>query len=75
MEKTALTPRERQIAEAVAAGHTNARIARKLGLREQTIKNRLSVIYHKYGVRSRLELAVLALRTGSIGTGDSGEGE
>ena len=55
-----LTPRERQIVRTLATGGTNREIAHRLGVREQTIKNQLSVIYWKLGVRNRLELAVYA---------------
>ena len=61
-----LKPRERQIIRALAGGATNREIAARLGLREQTVKNRLSVIYGKLGVRNRLELAVLAGRDGLV---------
>ena len=53
-----LTPRQRQIIRALAAGATNREIARRLGLKEQTVKNQLTVIYGQLGVRNRLELAV-----------------
>ncbi|HUE90027.1 MAG TPA: LuxR C-terminal-related transcriptional regulator [Vicinamibacterales bacterium] len=59
-----LAPRERQIIRALAAGATNREIAARLGLKEQTVKNRLSVIYGKLGARNRLELVVHARRYG-----------
>lgn len=59
-----LTPRERRLVRALLAGSTNREIAARLGLREQTVKNQLSVIYGKLGVRNRLELAVHAGRNG-----------
>lgn len=55
-----LTERERQTIRSLQAGATNRQIAKALGLSEQTVRNRLSVIYAKFGVRSRLAL-VLAL--------------
>lgn len=55
-----LTPREQQVVCILAAGATNREIAARLGVREQTIKNRLSVLYRKLGLRNRLELAVYA---------------
>lgn len=61
-----LTPRERQIVRAIAGGGTNRDIGRRLGVREQTIKNQLSVIYGKLGVRNRLELAIYAARHGLL---------
>ena len=59
---TRLTPRQEQILRALLSGLTNREIAGQLGLREQTVKNQLSVIYGRLGVRNRLELAVLAGR-------------
>ena len=56
-----LTPRERDILDALLDGCSNEAMARRFGLREQTIKNRLSVIYGKFGVSSRLELAVAVM--------------
>jgi len=57
-----LTSRQRQIVRILGCGATNREIAERLGLREQTIKNQLSLIYGKLGVRNRLELAVHAAR-------------
>ena len=59
-----LTARERQVARAVARGHSNREIARGLGVKEQTVKNHLSAIYAKLGVRNRLALALEAHRAG-----------
>jgi DNA-binding NarL/FixJ family response regulator len=53
-----LTPRERHIVEFILAGAANKTIAAALGITEQSVKNRLTTLYRKYGVRSRLELAV-----------------
>ncbi len=55
-----LTLRERQIVRTLATGGTNRELAHRLGVREQTLKNQLSVIYAKVGVRNRLELAIYA---------------
>ena len=61
-----LTPRQQRLLRALLAGLTNRQIAGRLGLREQTVKNQLSVLYGKLGVRSRLELAVRAGRHVSL---------
>ncbi|MGQ0735011.1 MAG: response regulator transcription factor, partial [Acidobacteriota bacterium] len=53
-----LTSRQRRLVCGILTGLTNREIARRLGLQEQTVKNQLSVIYGKLGVRNRLELAV-----------------
>jgi len=51
-----LTPREREIFEAVLHGDTTRQIAASRGLRYQTVKNYLTTIYDKLGVASRIEL-------------------
>ena len=53
-----LTDHERRLVRILASGATNREIASRLGLREQTVKNRLSAIYERLGLRNRLELAV-----------------
>ena len=56
------TPRERKIIAAVLDGCGNRDIARRLGIKEQTVKNALSVIYEKVGVKTRLALALYAVK-------------
>ena len=53
----ALTAREREIAELVAAGRTTREVADQLVLSPRTIESHLRNIYSKLGVRSRVELA------------------
>jgi DNA-binding NarL/FixJ family response regulator len=55
------TPRERQIMAAVMEGATNAEIGQAFGLCDQTVKNRLTRIFDKAGVSTRVELALYAL--------------
>ena len=66
-----LTDRERYLVSILASGATNREIASRLGLREQTVKNRLSVIYGKLRLRNRLELAIHAARTAALEAGRS----
>jgi DNA-binding NarL/FixJ family response regulator len=61
-----LTPRERELVRAVVDGLNNEQIAARLGIQEQTVRNHLSVVYHKAGVSSRLELALAAIRQGFL---------
>jgi DNA-binding CsgD family transcriptional regulator len=51
-----LSPRERHVAELVAHGHSNKHIAATLFLSEKTIRNTLTRVYAKLGVRSRSQL-------------------
>jgi DNA-binding CsgD family transcriptional regulator len=52
-----LTPTEARIAELVAAGRSNAEVARELHISPKTVEWNLSKIYKKLHVRSRSELA------------------
>jgi DNA-binding NarL/FixJ family response regulator len=61
-----LTPREREIVFAMAcnAGAKQLAVACELGMSEHTLRNHLTTIYSKLGVRGRLELHVFATRHG-----------
>ena len=59
-----LTDRERDIVRLIADGHNNNSIADKLDMSEKTVRNRLTVIYSKLEVTSRLELALLTSSEG-----------
>jgi DNA-binding CsgD family transcriptional regulator len=52
-----LTERERQVAQLVLAGVSNAEVAARLAMSEATAKTHLTRIYAKLGVRGRTELA------------------
>lgn len=54
-----LTKREADVLSGVVAGCSNAEIARRLHIREQTVKNHVSVLLEKLHVRNRVQLAVL----------------
>ncbi len=54
----ALTSRERDVCELVAAGHTNREVAASLFLSPRTVEHHLRSAYRKLGLRSRTELAV-----------------
>jgi DNA-binding NarL/FixJ family response regulator len=57
-----LTKREREIFTLLATGYDNERIAEKLYLSYQTVKNYVSTIYSKLGVKDRFEIIRLANR-------------
>ena len=57
-----LTAVEQRIVAAVMSGATNKEVAGRFGLAEQTVKNRLSRVYRKLGVRNRVELVAQASR-------------
>lgn len=64
-----LSARERQVLELVANGRSNQEIGLKLGLAEKTIKHYMTNILTKLQVRSRVEAALLAARSGLGHTG------
>ena len=55
-----LTPRERDIAEAIIAGHTNKDISHEFSLSEHTVKHHVTSIFNKLHVADRFELALFA---------------
>ena len=58
----ALTPRERQILEAIGHGKINREIADEFHLTEKTVKNYVSHLLQKLDMHSRSEVAALAGR-------------
>lgn len=60
-----LTPRQRQIVEHVAMGHTNAEIATAMGLSPNTLRNHLAAIFTRVGASNRADLVRLAVLTPS----------
>lgn len=63
---TPLTSRETEILALMAAGFNNAEIAAALGPSEGTVKNHVSSILAKLGVRDRVRAVLRGLETGCI---------
>jgi DNA-binding NarL/FixJ family response regulator len=61
----ALTRREREVLDLVAAGRSNREIARDLHVSEKTVKAHVSSVLAKLGVQDRTQAAVFAVRHGS----------
>jgi NarL family two-component system response regulator LiaR len=67
-EKTGgLTQRELEILRLVAEGHSNAALARRLWVTEQTVKFHLSNVYRKLRVTNRTEASRWAQLNGLLG--------
>lgn len=67
----ALTPREREIAELVAAGHANATIAARLVISDGTVKWHVSNLLGKLGVRRRIEVGPQLTRLRAARAGEA----
>jgi len=61
-----LTEKEKAVLRLVAEGKKNREIAAQLSLAEQTIKNKLTIIFQKLGVKSRTEAVTRATQEGLI---------
>ena len=59
-----LTPREREVLQALAEGFDGKEIARRLQISDKTERNHMANIMTKLGVHSRLQALVFALRHG-----------
>lgn len=59
-----LSPREREILRAIAAGASNKEIARLLGIAETTVKVHVQHILRKLNLASRVQAAVYAVEQG-----------
>jgi len=61
-----LTPRERELLEALAEGLSDREIARKLYVGIGTVRTHITHLLSKLGVDSRLQALVLAIRCGLV---------
>ena len=59
-----LSDREREVLELLAAGLPNAAVARRLFLSEKTVRNHVTSVFAKLGVRDRAEAIVRAREAG-----------
>ena len=61
-----LTPRETEILRLVAAGYSNREISQMLSKSEGTVKNHVSNILSKFGVRDRTRAVLKAIAAGMV---------
>lgn len=65
--RPALTPREAQVLELLAAGCRHGEVAERLGMSPHTVSSHAKNIYRKLGVRSAIAAVALALELRLIG--------
>jgi DNA-binding NarL/FixJ family response regulator len=61
-----LSPREREIADRVGRGETNAEIATALVISPRTVERHVTNVFAKLGLRNRAELAALVTAAGPV---------
>lgn len=63
-----LTKSEIEILRLLASGASNKEIARKMGIANSTVKNKLTVLFGKIDVADRTQAAIFALKHGLVPT-------
>lgn len=61
-----ITPREAEVLQLVAQGHTNRAVALRMSIKEETVKTHMRAITAKLGVDDRTHAVTIALRRGII---------
>jgi DNA-binding CsgD family transcriptional regulator len=65
--RAALSPRRHHVLRLAANGHTNAQIARELGIHPRTVDRHLAEVYTRLGARDRAHAVAIALAVGELG--------
>lgn len=66
MKKSILTNREKEVFDLLIQNHTTKDIADKLGISEKTVRNHISNVMQKLGVKGRASAIVELLKLGEI---------
>jgi DNA-binding NarL/FixJ family response regulator len=68
-----LTPRELEVARAVARGLSNAEVGKELFLSEATVKTHVTRVLAKLGLRDRVQIVVTAYESGLVQPGSASD--
>jgi len=66
MSKSILTKREKEVFELLIQNKTTVEIAKKLNISEKTVRNHISNVMQKLGVKGRAGAVVELLKLGEI---------
>lgn len=66
MSKEILTKREREVFELLIKNYTTKEIAEKLGISEKTVRNHISNVMQKLGVKGRSSAVIELLKLNEI---------
>jgi DNA-binding NarL/FixJ family response regulator len=66
-ERPALTPRQREVLQLIAEGHSTRAIAERLGVSVKTVETHRAQIMERLGIRDVASLTRYALREGMVG--------
>lgn len=66
MKKSILTKREKEVFELLIQNNSTQDIAEKLGISEKTVRNHISNVMQKLGVKGRASAIVELLKLGEI---------
>ena len=66
MSKGILTKREREVFELLIKNYTTKEIAEKLGISEKTVRNHISNVMQKLGVKGRSSAGIELLKLNEI---------
>ncbi|WP_233507336.1 response regulator transcription factor [Spongiactinospora gelatinilytica] len=69
-ELSVLSERELRVLELIAHGLSNTQIAQEVGLSVSTVKNRVSDLFAKLGIRDRAQAVIVAYEAGLVRPGD-----
>ncbi|MEZ4496012.1 MAG: response regulator transcription factor [Thermomicrobiales bacterium] len=66
-----LSARDREFLQLLASGQNNQQISEKTGLAASTVKNNLSALFRKLGVRDRTQAVIYAIENGIVAPGSN----